>query len=240
MRTNLVKQFEGHEVRIVQDEQGEPWWVGKDVCDVLGYSNARDAMAKHCKGVAKRYPLLTDGGTQHVRVLSEPDLYRLIVGSNMPGAVRFERWVFEDVLPSIRKRGLYATPGTAEAILNDPDVMIRILQELKAERQLRQAAEPKAALWDKTAAHGGDQTVRELGKELGIGVNTLYKALAAEKMIYRHNGAWVPMQNQIETGRLRVVRSTYQREDGPEHTYFKIFVTPKGRKFICERLQKAE
>jgi prophage antirepressor-like protein len=98
--------FDGTEVRVVSIDD-EPWFVGKDVAERLGYANATDAMNKHCKGVAKRYPLQTAGGMQEARILSEPDVLRLIVSSKLPAAERFERWVFEDVLPTIRRTGGY-------------------------------------------------------------------------------------------------------------------------------------
>lgn len=108
-------QFESHEVRVVADEAGEPLFVGKDVCAALGYADHTNAMKQHCKGVVKRHPLHTAGGVQDVRVLSEPDVLRLIVSSQLPGAQAFERLVFEDILPTIRKTGRYAVPGTAPA-----------------------------------------------------------------------------------------------------------------------------
>jgi prophage antirepressor-like protein len=104
-------QFEGAALRVVEID-GEPWFVGKDVAAALGYSNEADALARHCKGVAKRYPLATSGGLQELRIISEPDLLRMIVHSALPAADRFERWVFEDVLPSIRKTGSYIAPNT--------------------------------------------------------------------------------------------------------------------------------
>lgn len=106
-----VFNFDTHAVRTVTDDAtGEPLFVGKDVCAVLGYANASDAIKQHCKGVAKRYPLQTAGGSQELRVLTEPDVLRLIVSSTLPAAERFEKWVFEEVLPSIRKTGQYAAP----------------------------------------------------------------------------------------------------------------------------------
>ncbi len=106
---NLISySFKDRPVRVVTDEHGEPWFVGKDVCELLGYTNQNDAMNRHCKGVVKRYPLATAGGTQEMRVLSEPDTLRLIVNSQLPAAQEFERWVFEDVLPSIRRTGSYS------------------------------------------------------------------------------------------------------------------------------------
>ena len=88
-------QFEAHQVRVVTDEAGELLFVGKDVCLAIGYSDHNNAMKQHCKGVVKRHPLQTPGGTQDVRVLSEPDVLRLIVSSNLPAAQAFEKWVFE-------------------------------------------------------------------------------------------------------------------------------------------------
>ena len=107
MKTNLIQfQFENQEVRTVNIDD-TIYWVGKDVCDVLGYTNSTQTMQDHCRGVSKRYPLSTAGGTQEVRIISESDLLRLIIGSRLPSAEKFERWVFEEVLPTIRKTGGY-------------------------------------------------------------------------------------------------------------------------------------
>ena len=95
-------------VRVITNtDSGEILFVGKDVCEVLGYKDASNAMKQHCKGVVKRHPLQTPGGMQEVRVLAESDVLRLIISSKLPASVAFERWVFEEVLPSIRKTGGY-------------------------------------------------------------------------------------------------------------------------------------
>ncbi|MFT3720383.1 Bro-N domain-containing protein [Pseudorhodoferax sp.] len=102
--------FDGASVRVVQID-GEPWFVGKDVAEVLGYADTANAMKQHCRGVAKHHPIADAlGRMQDTRILSEPDMLRLIVASKLPAAERFERWVFEDVLPSIRKTGSYSAP----------------------------------------------------------------------------------------------------------------------------------
>lgn len=106
--------FESKTIRVVTDENGEPLFVGKDVCETLGYTNHNKAMNDHCKGVTKRYPLQTDGGMQEMRVLAEPDVYRLIVKSELPEAQKFEAWFFEEVLPTIRKTGSYSVKGGAK------------------------------------------------------------------------------------------------------------------------------
>ena len=108
MKSNIAPfDFNGMNVRTVIDDAGEPMFNGKDVCDALGYANAADAMAQHCKGVAKRYPLQTAGGKQMAVFIPERDLYRLVMRSRLPAAEAFEEWVVGTVLPSIRKTGQY-------------------------------------------------------------------------------------------------------------------------------------
>lgn len=147
--------FKGSPVRIVTDEHGEPWFVAKDVCDLLGYVNPSDAVGRHCKGVAKRYPLQTAGGMQDVRVLSEGDTLRLIVNSAMPAAQEFEAWVFDEVLPTIRRTGSYQRPLTpAEQLLAQAQTMVTIErqqaeQQVALERVERQVADlSQTMVWD--------------------------------------------------------------------------------------------
>ncbi|MCT6720035.1 Bro-N domain-containing protein [Acidovorax sp. K2F] len=106
--SNIVPHdFEGLQVRTVQID-GKTCFVGKDAAIALGFADTVNALKQHCKGVAKYHPLQTEGGMQNVRVIEEPDLMRLVVNSTLPSAGRFERWVFEEVLPSIRKTGSYS------------------------------------------------------------------------------------------------------------------------------------
>ena len=109
---------------------GARWWVGKDVCAILGYKNGTDALNYHCKGVAKFYPLPTAGGMQEIRIISLPDVYRLISGSKLPAAVRFEAWIYEDVLPSIHKSGGYSLEKT-ESLEELHDLLKRSERSLK-------------------------------------------------------------------------------------------------------------
>lgn len=108
---NLIPfRFEKHDIRVVH-VNGEPMFVGKDICGALGYADHTNAIKQHCKGVAFHHPLQTAGGLQELRVLAESDVLRLIISSTLPAAQAFERWVFEEVLPSIRKTGTYSTPA---------------------------------------------------------------------------------------------------------------------------------
>jgi prophage antirepressor-like protein len=99
--------FDEYPIRTMMVEDS-PWWVGKDVCNVLEYKNPNDAMNDHCRGVAKRYPIVDSlGRKQEVRIINEGDVFRLIVNSRLPQAQRFEKWLFEEVLPQIRRTGGY-------------------------------------------------------------------------------------------------------------------------------------
>lgn len=114
---NIVPfNYEGKDIRTVTDDNGETMWVANDVAEVLGYKRPNDAINQHCKGAAKHRPLPTAGGLQKVRVIHEPDIYRMIANSQLEGAERFERWIFEEVLPTIRKTGKYETPQSKTAL----------------------------------------------------------------------------------------------------------------------------
>lgn len=116
--------FRKAQVRIVTEDDGTPWFVGKDVCDVLGYANSSKSMGDHCKGVTKRYPLQTVGGIQETRVLSEGDTLRLIINSTLPAAQDFESWVFDDLLPTLRRTGTYTVAQAPASSANDATIFI--------------------------------------------------------------------------------------------------------------------
>jgi len=161
----IVKVFNDRPVRII-DNDGQQWFVGKDVCNLLGYKDSTKAIKLHCKGGAKYHPLQTAGGMQEVRILGEGDVMRLICGSKLPDAVRFERWVFDEVLPFIRKTGAYLSPAISErqveALITtlEQEVCRRIAaeQEIKClQRQLEKlalAALPKSAFGEPSRTTG--------------------------------------------------------------------------------------
>lgn len=115
---------------------GEIWFVGKDIAEILGYSNTRDALAKHVdaedKGVAKCDTL---GGIQEVTVINESGLYSLILSSKLPSAKEFKHWVTSEILPSVRRHGAFLTTETLEQVLTSPDFLIRLATELKNEKE---------------------------------------------------------------------------------------------------------
>lgn len=120
-------------VRILY-EDGKPLFCGADACKALGYKNQHDALTRHCKGVVKRYPL-TNGGKQQMNFLPEGDLYRLITHSKLPSAEKFEHWVFDEVLPAIRKNGMYGADPAELEQLRQNNQLLREWFSLLADRK---------------------------------------------------------------------------------------------------------
>lgn len=222
--------FEGATVRTVTID-GEPYFVGNDVAERLGYVNAADAMNKHCKGVAKRYPLMTSGGMQELRVLTQPDVLRLIVKSKLPAADRFERWVFEEVLPAIRKTGGYmiaAPDETPEALA------LRALTVLQAtvERQKAQLATalPKADALDRIADADGSLNFTEAAKALQMRPKDLFAYCETNSWIYRRagSGTWLGYQARTNAGDLVHKVETVLQADGTERVREQVRITAQG------------
>ncbi|MEK4452859.1 MULTISPECIES: phage antirepressor KilAC domain-containing protein [unclassified Paenibacillus] len=180
--------FSGMAVRVVSKD-GTPWWVARDVCSVLEISNNRDALSRlddDEKGVVSTDTL---GGKQDLMAVNEPGLFSLILGSRKPEAKRFKRWVTHEVLPAIRKTGMYAT----DDLLNNPDLLIQAATKLKEEREARKALEtkveldrPKVVFAEALEVSENSVLVRELSKilkqnDIDVGEQRLFEWL-------RHNG----------------------------------------------------
>ena len=227
----------------------EPYFVGKDVAEILGYNNSRKAIADHVddedKGVTKCDTL---GGVQELTVINESGLYSLILRSQLPTAKQFKHWVTSEVLPTIRKHGMYATPQTLEQMLNDPDSMIKVLQTLKEERTARLQAEetnrinaPKVLFADSVAQAETDILVGELAKLLkqnGVetGQNRLYDRLRADGFIMKNST--VPTQKAMEMGLFRVIERSVTQPNGTTRVTQTTKVTGKGQIYFVNRYAK--
>ena len=240
-----LKIFEKEEFGSVRtiEENGKVLFCGRDVAEALGYSNPRDALSKHCRGVAKR-DILTAGGAQSFSFIPEGDVYRLITHSKLPGAERFEQWVFDDVLPSIRKHGMYAT----DDLLNDPDLAIKAFTALKEEREknkLLQAKndemKPKALFADavatsKTSILVGDlaKLIKQNGVELGQ--KRLFSWLRDNGYLmkggYDYN---MPTQKSMELGLFEIKESTINNPDGSVRINRTTKVTGKGQQYFINK-----
>jgi prophage antirepressor-like protein len=187
---NIVPfQFDGAAVRTITTDAGEVLFVGKDVAAVLGYANETDALNKHCKGVAIRYPLQTAGGVQQARAIAEPDVLRLIVSSKPPAAERFERWVFETVLPTIRRTGSYAAAPAVPQTLAQA-LRLAADQAERIEAQQLQIAEQAVSVdaLNRLASTDGLLTPRDAAKAVGVTPTALNRWLDAHGWTYVQGG----------------------------------------------------
>lgn len=227
-------------IRVVTDD-GVPWFVGRDVAMALGYANPADAIDKHCRGVAKRYPLQTAGGVQEVRILSESDVLRLVVRSKLPSAERFERWVFDEVLPQIARTGTFGAPTSVEA-LSDP-ATLRTLLLTYSERTLQlehtlQAQQPKVEALERIAAAPGALCLRDAAKALGVRQTDLIQWLQEHTWIHKRAGSsWKAYQPRITQGVL-TQKVVVRVAGADERLYDQVLVTPKGLARLAELLAR--
>jgi prophage antirepressor-like protein len=226
--------FDGRQIRVVTDENGEPLFVGKDVCEALGYANAADALKSHCRGVARRYPIADAlGRTQETRVLAEPDVLRLIVNCSLPAAEPFERLVFEEILPTIRRTGSYsvaAAPALPRSFAEALRLAADQQETIEAQAQQLEAAKPAVEFVERYADATGTKGFREVAKILQANESQFREFLIEERVMYRLAGALTPYGQHIDAGRFCVKTGTAQANG---HAYSAARFTPKGVTWIA-------
>lgn len=238
--------FKGNQVRILTDEKGEPWFVAKDVCEVLGHSNASMALERLDNDERSKFNLGRQGETN---IVNEAGLYALVLGSRKPEAHEFKRWVTHEVLPSIRRHGVYATDATIDHILNDPDFGIKLLTNLKDERARRREAEraieaqkPKVLFADSVAASRTTILVGELAKILkgngvDIGQNRLFQWMRDNGYLISRKGTDfnMPTQKAMELGLFFIKETNVQHSDGHITVNKTPKVTGKGQSYFVNK-----
>jgi prophage antirepressor-like protein len=223
---SVFKNEEFGEIRTVVIN-GKPWIVGKDVAVALGYADTYGALKKHVMDSDKLVCQIDSAGQKRdVTVINESGVYTLIFGSKLKSAENFKHWVTDEVLPCIRKNGIYATDNVIDNILNNPDFGIELLTKLKEERAARIEAEKTNAILmhvNKT------YTMTEIAKEIGLkSANELNKILAEKKIQYKSNGTWVMYSDYSDLGYESIKQETL---DSGRVIYYRR-ITQLGRKFI--------
>ena len=210
------------QIRTIELE-GKPYFMASDVAKALGYIRPNDAINQHCRATVKHSTLIS-GKMQEVNFIGEGDMYRLITHSKLESAERFETWVFDEVLPSIRKHGIYATDNVIDNILNNPDFGIELLTKLKEERTARVEAEKKNAILthiNKT------YTMTEIAKELNMKSAVQLNKMLSEKKIHI-NGTWVMYSKYSNLGYEEIKQEVL---DNGRVIYHRR-ITQLGREFI--------
>ena len=231
----IFKNPEFGSVRII-DENGKYLFCGTDVARALGYAIPTKAVNTHCKGVSKM-EAPTNGGIQKLLFIPEGDVYRLIVHSKLPSAERFERWVFDEVLPTIRKHGAYMTKEKLWEVATSPEALLKLCSELLAEREENAALreekallESKAAFYDLFIDLNHSTNLRTTAKELVVPERRFVRFLLEQRFVYRTaSGNVLPYAKPSNDG-LFCVKDYYNHGHFGSYT----LVTPQGKLYFAE------
>ena len=235
---------------------GKPFFVGKDVAEVLGYSNSRKALLDHVdeedKGVTKCDTL---GGVQELVVINESGLYSLILSSKLPKAKVFKRWVTSEVLPAIHKHGVYAV----EQLLNNPDALITALKAYKDEKEKRLVAEkqrdaltitveeskqlihslqPKASYYDMVLAAPDLVSITVIAKDYGWSGVRMNEYLRSKGIQYKQGCTWILYADYADKGYTGTRTIAFSSSDGDNRSKVHTYWTQKGRLFLYEKLKE--
>lgn len=240
---NEIFNFHGQDVRTVTINN-EPYFVGKDVAGILGYQNGSRDVNRHVDEEDKlKYRFGTSGQDREMIIINESGLYSLILSSKLPQAKEFKRWVTSEVLPTIRKNGMYAV----DDLLDNPDIAIAIFQRLKEERQLRlqaqeevaqknqiiQELQPKATYYDLILQSESLVAISVIAKDYGMSAKKLNSLLHDLKVQFKQGSTWLLYQKYADKGYTQSKTHTIDAERSKMHTYW----TQKGRLFIYDLLK---
>ena len=255
-----------HDLKVFQNSQfgeleiltidNKEWFPAIKVAEILGYTNPRKAIRDHAKerGVTIHSVIDSLGRNQDKKFIDEGNLYRLITRSKLPQADQFEEWVFEDVLPAIRKHGVYATDDVIENTLNNPDYIINVLTEYKKEKEqnllLQQEVEtnkPKVLFADSVAGSDNSILVGELAKILkqngvDIGQNRLFKWLRNNGYLIKKGGESynLPTQKSMDLKILDIKKRIINNPDGSSKVSRTPKVTGKGQQYFINKFLAEE
>ena len=242
------------EIRTIE-EDGKVLFCGSDVAKALGYAKPQNAIDRHCKGALKRgipHPQSPDK-TIEMNFIPEGDIYRLAAKSELPGAERFESWIFDEVLPSIRKHGAYMTPEALEKAVLNPDFLIRLAGELKQEQTRRLQAElerdslrveneqqrqaiaefkPMRQYLDTILSSEGTMATTQIAADYDISAKQLNKILHEEGLQRNVNGQWILYREHMGKGYTKSETISITRSDGRPDTKMYTKWTQKGRVLI--------
>ena len=248
---NEIFNFHGRTVRTVTVND-TPYFVGKDVAEILGYAKARNALSTHVDSEdALKWGVMDElGRKQETTIINESGLYSLILSSRLPQAKEFKRWVTSEVLPTIRKNGLFAT----DELLDNPDFAIATLQRLKEEREAKKLLEaqieadrPKVLFADAVSASKSSCLIGELAKILkqngiDIGQNKLFQWLRSNGyLISRRGESWnQPTQKSMQLGLFELKKTNINHADGHTTVNTTTKVTGKGQQYFINKFLSEE
>lgn len=253
-----IFNFDSKDVRTLTIND-EPWFVGRDVAEVLGYGDTDQAIRKHVDSEDKLTRQIDGlGQRRKMTIVNESGLYGLILSSKLPTAKKFKRWITSEVLPAIRKHGMYATPVTIDSILADPDSGIRLLQTLKEERKQKEQAlqkaseereqrliaeqkvneyEQKASYYDTILQNSSLVTITQIAKDYGMSAVTMNKKLHELGIQFKQGKTWFLYAKYQKNGWTHSKTAPINTKHG-KGTAMNTMWTQKGRIGIYQILKE--
>lgn len=251
---NELKIFENPEfgeIRTIEID-GKPYFCGSDVAKALGYAKPRNAINQHCKGALKQ-GVLTNGGMQEMSFIPEGDIFRLVVHSKLPDAERFEVWVFDDVLPTIRRTGGYipTTPQMSEqeimakavqismaTIAQQKDVILALESRNAIQEQIIHEMQPKADYTDMILQSKSVVNINQIAKDYGMTAQEMNKILHEIGIQYKQGGQWLLYKKYHSNGYTHSETFNITHRDGTPDVVMNTKWTQKGRLFLYEKLKE--
>lgn len=234
----------------VMELDGKVYFPATDCAKMLGYSNTKDAIKRHCRWVVKHDLPHPQNAKKVIQknFITEGDLYRLIVKSQLPAAEQFERWVFDEVLPDIRKHGMYASESLLDDILKNPDLGIKLFTEYKEakeeakklklanaqQKQIIGELQPKASYYDLVLQNKSIVPISIIAKDYGLSARKLNALLHDLGVQFKMGKTWLLYQKYAEMGYTQSKTHAIDAERNVMHTYW----TKKGRLFLYELLKR--
>ena len=243
---NEIFNFKGQEVRTVTINN-EPYFVGKDVANILGYERPTKAIQDHVDDEDKDAIPIQDsiGRKQNTPIINESGLYSLILSSKLPQAKEFKRWVTTEVLPTIRKHGAYLTDSKIEEVLLSPDTIINLATQLKEERQkvnslqiALEESQKQARYLDLIIESKGALRVSQIAQDYGMTANKLNKVLYELGVQHKVNGQWILYKRHMGKGYTDSHTFDFKDKNGCPRTNVSTTWTQKGRLFLYELLKE--
>jgi len=247
----IFNNSEFGEIRTFKEPDGSVTFCGADVAKSLGYKDTVNALKLHCKedGVAFHHIIDSMGRTQQAKFITKGNLVRLAASSQLPGAEKFESWIFDEVIPSVLEHGAYATPETLDKMISSPEFGIKILTALKNEQEQRKALEtkveadkPKVLFADAVATSESPMLIGELAKVIkqngvDIGEKRLFEWMRENSYLIRRKGTDynAPTQKSMEMGLFRVKETAITHSDGHVTVNRTTKVTGKGQQYFINK-----